>query len=43
MPEPQPPPMSASWADLFDRGAEYDGDHEAIRDALAAIREDGDA
>ncbi len=35
--------MSASWADLFDRGAEYDGDCKAIRDELEAIREETDA
>ncbi|SER13809.1 hypothetical protein SAMN04489841_3051 [Natrinema salaciae] len=35
--------MTASWTDLFDRGAEYDGDLERIRTELEAIREDDDA
>ncbi|AGB30607.1 hypothetical protein C488_10723 [Natrinema pellirubrum DSM 15624] len=35
--------MPPSWADLFDRGAEYDGDLESIRDELATIREEDDA
>ncbi|ELY68026.1 hypothetical protein C489_08480 [Natrinema versiforme JCM 10478] len=35
--------MSASWGDLFDRGAAYDGDRERIRTELESIREDEDA
>ncbi len=35
--------MATSWADLFDRGAEYEGDLEAIRTELEAIREESDA
>jgi hypothetical protein len=30
--------MATSWADLFDRGAAYDGDLERIRSELAAMR-----
>ncbi|ELZ08062.1 hypothetical protein C478_18612 [Natrinema thermotolerans DSM 11552] len=35
--------MPPSWADLFDRGAEYDGDIESIRAERTAIREEDDA
>jgi hypothetical protein len=31
-----------TWADLFERASEYDTSREAIREALAARREDGD-
>lgn len=34
--------MPPSWADLFERGTEYDGDLEAVRAELTAIREDDD-
>jgi len=34
--------MSSSWAELFDRGAEYDGDLEAVRAELEMLREDED-
>ncbi len=32
--------MTASWADLFDRGTECDVDLERIRTELESIRED---
>ena len=35
--------MPRSWADLFDRGTQYDGDLERIRTELESIREDDDA
>ncbi len=35
--------MTASWADLFDRGAEYDVDLDRIRTELESIREDENA
>jgi len=35
--------MSSSWAELFDRGAAYDGDLEAVRSGLETRREDEDA
>jgi len=35
--------MPPSWDDLFDRGAEYDGDLEAVHATLESIREDDDA
>jgi hypothetical protein len=35
--------MSERWADLFERGAEYDCDRERIRTELEAIREGDDA
>ncbi len=34
--------MTASWGDLFDRAAAYDGDLESIRTELEAIREESD-
>ena len=34
--------MTASWGELFDRAAAYDGDLEAIRTELEAIREGDD-
>ncbi len=34
--------MATSWADLFDRGAAYDGDLDHVRSELAAIREDAE-
>ncbi|ELZ22002.1 hypothetical protein C476_06207 [Natrinema limicola JCM 13563] len=34
--------MPPSWAELFDRGAEYDGDLEAVRGELETLREDED-
>ena len=36
-PPPEEPAMTATWADLFERGAAYDFDRETIR---AAVDED---
>lgn len=35
--------MTETWTNLFDRGAKYDADLEAIREDLGIIRSENDA